>query len=179
MSHGIIKEILRNFFRKGEPTTFSENAKHVNPFKPQPIYIRVRPIYFHLKIHPILFDTIMYKAESSVVLFKILGLWPENTTGFLTIYNLYTVFIASIILGFLVSTLVDTLNEDFETDAYKENFFYFAATVTSCLKMIVIYWKHSKIREIMLRLDGKRFEPRDTVEFYIQNKFDKIGRFIF
>lgn len=123
----------------------------------------------------------MYKAEISVVIFKILGVWPssECAQGCLVIYNVYTIFIAFILVVFITSNTLYVLKENSETDDYKENFFYFVAVITSCLKLLVIYRKRDKIQKIMKRLDCKQFQPRDSEEVFIQSKFDKLARFLF
>lgn len=122
----------------------------------------------------------MYKAEISIVLFKMIGIWPsESTKGFLTIYDFYTIFTVSIILVFAVTNSFYILSENFDRDELTENFFYSIATFIDCVKMLVIYQKRSKIRQIEKCLNNKQFKPRDSEEFFIQNKFDKIGRFLF
>lgn len=121
----------------------------------------------------------MYKAGISVTLFKILGVWPsKGSKGCLTIYNIYTIFIAVIVVIFIISNSFYILKENIETDYYVENFFYSTAVFTASFKMLVIYWKRSKIREIIKKLYSNQFKPRDSKEKCIQNKFDRIGRFL-
>lgn len=122
----------------------------------------------------------MYKAEVTLVLFKILGIWPvEYTKGCLTIYTIYSIFIASIVVVFITLNAIYILNENIDSDDYMENFFYAVGVFTASLKMLIIYRRRSKIQKIMKRLDSKQFEPRDSEEIDIQNKYDKIGRFLF
>lgn len=122
----------------------------------------------------------MYAADISITTFKIIGVFPsENLEGFLTIYNLYTVLVALIIVAFTTTNIFYILTEKFEHDEFLDNLFYNFAVITSTVKMVSVYRKRKKIREIWKCLQDKQFEPRDSVEFSIQSKFDKIGRFLF
>lgn len=123
----------------------------------------------------------MYRAEISVILFKIVGIWPSKySKGLLTIiYQVYSIFVVSLTFIFTASNLFFILSEKIEVDVFIEDLFYFLTLLVACIKMIVIFQKRNKIHELMKILHNKQFQPRDAVEFSIQEKFDKIGRFLY
>lgn len=122
----------------------------------------------------------MYKAEISFALFKILGAWPAtNTKGYSTINNVYTAVIVIILVVLIVSNSFSILRENVEMDEYREKTFLALCILCAVPKVVIIYWKHNKIQEILDRLAGKQFEPRDSEELSIQSRFDKIGRWLF
>lgn len=122
----------------------------------------------------------MYKGEISLALFRIFGAWPStNTKGWLTIYNVYTLFIIFILVVFLVSNSFSILKENAEMNDCTENILLTCGVLTAFLKMLIIHWNHNRIQGIIKRLDGEQFVPRDSKELSIQSTFDKIGRFLF
>lgn len=120
----------------------------------------------------------MYGAEISLTLFKIIGIWPSENSKYLIIYHFYTIITVSILVAFGVTNSLYILSENFETDELMENCFYSFAVLIDCIKMVVIYQKRDKLQEIAKGLYRIQFEPRDSEEVSIQNKFDNIGRFL-
>lgn len=122
---------------------------------------------------------IMYTGEISLILLKILGFWPnENSKGYLTFYNFYTIFISFILIANTESNLFYVLTENFDDDGFIQNFFYSLALLSDFIKIFVVYKERNRIRKIRNYLNDKQFEPRDSEELCIQIKYDKMGRFI-
>ncbi|XP_043473271.1 odorant receptor 67a-like isoform X2 [Leptopilina heterotoma] len=119
----------------------------------------------------------MHTAKISLTIFKFIGIWPEkNSQGFFTIYNFYVFFIITTLFALIVSNLVYTLKQNFTADEFTESFFFSSAIIIDCIKIIVLYRQHKEIYKVTNYINGKQFQPRDSNEISIQNKFYNIER---
>lgn len=120
----------------------------------------------------------MYRAEISLALFKIAGIWPPETSkGILLFYNVFTIFVISLMTLFASSNLLYVFVEDADMEELTDSLVYGLALLIGCIKMVVVFNNRDKIIEITDILRNEHFEPRDTDEVCIQSEFDTIGRF--
>lgn len=120
----------------------------------------------------------MYRAEISLALFKIAGIWPPlaTTKCFSIAYNALSVIVISITILFTVSNLLYIFIENTDMEEFTDNLFYFLALFVGCLKMLIIFKNQNEIIQITEILLNEQFVPRDNEEVCIQNGFDTIGR---
>lgn len=124
-----------------------------------------------------IFQYKMYRAEISLALFKIAGIWPPiSSKGIFTLYNVFNIFALSLTTLFTISNFLYIFMENTDMEEFNDNLFYILALFSGCLKMIVVFTNRGEIIEITDILLNEQFAPRDNDEICIQNEFDTIGR---
>lgn len=120
----------------------------------------------------------MYRAEISLALFKITGIWPPETSkGILLLYNVFSIFVITLTTLFATSNLLYLFNENMSMEEFTDSLFYFLALLVGCIKMAVVFNNRHKIIEITEILLNEQYEPRDFYEICIQSETDEFGRY--
>ena len=122
---------------------------------------------------------IMYRAEISIGILKYFGMWCPKyiSNGTRTIYNAFSVLMVITVYTFTCSTILYLLLCNPDMEEFTESSFYVLALLTACVKIAIVFFKRSKIIQLTDMLFDEKFHPRDFVEFCIQKKFDKLGRY--
>ena len=95
------------------------------------------------------------------------------------IYNAFSIGMVIIVYTFTISTLLYLFLSNPDLEDFTESLFYVLALITACVKIAIIFSKRNKIIQLADMLLDKKCSAQDRVEYYIQNKFDRISRYTY
>lgn len=121
----------------------------------------------------------MYRADISLVILKYCGIWRPKffLKGAQLLYNIFSIIMVINVYIFTISTLLYLFLSNPNLEDFTESLFYVLALCTACVKIAIVLFKHNEIIELRNMLLDKKLYPQDKIEYNIQNKFDKIGRY--
>lgn len=122
----------------------------------------------------------MYKAELSLMVLQFIGCWQPKFPSqcVYILYNIYCCFMIFVIYFFTFTTIMYLFRYNYNLEEFTENFFFSLALLCATIKIGNLLIKRNKIIELIEMLIDERFNPQDYIEFQIQNKFDKISRYL-
>lgn len=121
----------------------------------------------------------MYRADISLDILKYFGIWSPKffLRGAQLLYDAFSIIIVAIVYVFTISTLLYLFLSNPNLEDFTESLFYVLALCTACVKIAIILLKRNHIIELRNMLFDKNCYPQDKIEYNIQNKFDKLGRY--
>jgi hypothetical protein len=107
------------------------------------------------------------------------GCWPPVSWSSLykrTIYNMYTILVTLMLLTFVLPQIMDIIFNVDNPDDFAETFYVMLATVIASCKMLSLLLNRKNIRILTDALAEKPFEPLESNEMEIRQRFEDTIR---
>lgn len=101
--------------------------------------------------------------------------WPVRSLKY-WLYNLYSLFMVSLLYTFAFCALVDSLISK-NLQVMTDKFSLFISVLGVCFKVANLFLQRKKIISLVNTLLNEQCAPRDKEEVIIQRKFDGYARF--
>ena len=123
----------------------------------------------------------MYRADISFLVLKYIGMWHPRVASHRILAIMYDGFSFVIIFLsyiFTFSSFMHSLRGNLNMEEFTESLFFSLALLAGCVKIGNIFINRDAIIQLTDMLLDKRYSASDFVEFYIQEKFDRISRYM-
>ena len=122
----------------------------------------------------------MYRAEISLSVLKHIGMWrPKHfSQRILAMYDVFSFLMVLFTYIFTFSTLMYLFRGNPNIEEFTDSCFYVLGLLAASVKIANIFFKRDEIIQLTNMLLDKRCSPRDFFEFCVQEKFDRISRFL-
>lgn len=124
----------------------------------------------------------MYKAEPSLKILTIAGIWrPISGSLFMTVtlYTVFTTFVNFMVYSCDVSLcmylVLHSLND---IDKFAESLGWFLGFLVACVKMTNFLLRRDDILDLIQILSKNYFQPRDSIEKIMQDNCDFTAKLV-
>lgn len=122
----------------------------------------------------------MYKADISLTVLKYIGMWRPKifSQRILVIYDLFSCVMIFLTYIFTFSTLMYLYRGNPNMEEFTESLFFVLALLGGCVKIGNVFFKRDEMIQLTDMLLDERCSPRDLFEFHIQERFNRIARYL-